>query len=321
LAIAPKKKLATATKNKVIDYEKHRGTDDHTVVGTVKVLPRVFSPQLENWRDILVYLPPSYEAGDTHYPVIYMHDGQNLFDATTSFSCEWKVDETLEATSEQGIEAIVVGIPNMGEHRIDEYSPFVDRKREGGFGDDYCRFIVETIKPRIDSTFRTLPDRDNTMIMGSSMGGLISLFAFFHYGHIFGRAGALSPSLWFAERAIFGYVQMAPFQPGKIYLDMGTEEGWPALSDARLMAKLLEQRGYRRDEDLCYVEMQDHAHCEPAWADRLEIPLRYLMGFTVDVEDVLRRADERAKAAQSEEQCETDQPDEGGEESGEDATE
>jgi predicted alpha/beta superfamily hydrolase len=156
----------------------------------------------------------------------------------------------------------------------------VDRKGAGGSGDDYCRFIVDSVKPCIDTTFRTLPDREHTAIMGSSMGGLISLFAFFHYGHIFGGAGVLSPSLWFAQRAIFGYVQMAPFQPGKIYLDTGTAEGWPALSDARLMAKLLERKGYRRGKDLSYVEMQGDRHCEAAWADRLELPLRYLMGYT-----------------------------------------
>ncbi len=280
MAVAPRKRPATATKHRVIDYEEHRGTDKHTVAGTLKVLPGVFSPQLKNWRDILVYLPPSYATGSSHYPVIYMHDGQNLFDATTSFCGEWKVDETLEAMSADGIEAIVVGIPNMGEQRIDEYSPFVDRKGAGGFGDDYCRFIVETVKPRIDMIFRTLPDREHTTIMGSSMGGLISLFAFFHYGHIFGGAGVLSPSLWFAGRAIFDYVRMAPFQPGKIYLDIGTEEGRMALSDARRMAKLLERKGYRPGKELCYVEMQGHGHCEAAWADRLELPLRYLLGYT-----------------------------------------
>ena len=280
LAVAPGNKPATAPKHRVIDYEEHRGTDKHTVAGILKVLPRVFSPQLKNWRDILVYLPPSYATGNRHYPVLYMHDGQNLFDATTSFCGEWKVDKTLDALSKEGIEAIVVGIPNMGVRRIDEYSPFVDRKGAGGSGDDYCRCIVETVKPCIDTTFRTLPDREHTAIMGSSMGGLISLFAFFHYGHIFGGAGVLSPSLWFAGRAIFDYVRMAPFQPGKIYLDIGTEEGRTAFSDARAMAKLLERRGYRRGKELRYVEMQGHGHCEAAWAERLELPLRYLLGYT-----------------------------------------
>ncbi|MGH2524747.1 MAG: alpha/beta hydrolase-fold protein, partial [Anaerolineales bacterium] len=113
------------------DYVKLNGARGHSVVGALKVLPGFWSPQLENERDILVYLPPSYRRGSRRYPVIYMQDGQNLFDRATSFAGEWQVDETMEALSQEGLEAIVVGIPNLGERRVAEYSPFPHRGRPG----------------------------------------------------------------------------------------------------------------------------------------------------------------------------------------------
>src|SRR5690348_4734548 len=132
-----------------LDYPQAAGTG-HTVVGTLKIYLGLWSPQLQNRRDILVYLPPSYSTGQRRYPVVYMHDGQNLFDDATSFVGEWKVDETMETLSKEGIEAIVVGIPNQGEQRLDEYSPFRDRLRHGGRGDAYLSFVVRTVKPLID---------------------------------------------------------------------------------------------------------------------------------------------------------------------------
>src|SRR5687768_16651413 len=128
-------------------YSMYRPTDEHTVTGNVLVWREFWSPELENRRDILVYLPASYAESNRRYPVIYMHDGQNLFDQSTAFGDEWKVDETLEATSRRGLEAIVVAIPNMGTERCDEYSPFPDVDCGGGKGDAYLRFIAETLKP------------------------------------------------------------------------------------------------------------------------------------------------------------------------------
>src|SRR5438067_8253158 len=163
------------------DYPQHDG-----VVGTVKILEDLHSPQLDNERDILVYLPPSYASGDKRYPVIYMHDGQNLFDPNTSFAGEWEVDQTLEKAARDGVEAIVVGIPNMGPQRCDEYSPFVDAKAGGGKGDAYIAFITDTLRPLINDDFRTLTERENTGIAGSSLGGLISLYGFFRARETFG---------------------------------------------------------------------------------------------------------------------------------------
>jgi predicted alpha/beta superfamily hydrolase len=268
------------------------GRAAHTVVGTVLVRSELRSPQLANRRPLYVYLPPSYHQGERRYPVIYMHDGQNLFDQALSYAGEWQVDETLEALSHEGLEAIVVGIPNKGRRRLDEYSPFRDeRLRSGGLGGAYAAFIVETVKPLIDHDFRTLPGREHTGILGSSMGGLISLYSFFRYPEIFGLTGVMSPSLWFAQGAIFPFVEAAPFSPGRIHLDIGTYEG-PDMSDRaalmptyvgryilslRRMRDLLIQKGYSAETDISYEEAPEAVHHEAAWAHRLPGVLRFLL--------------------------------------------
>jgi isoamylase len=250
---------------------------EHTIAGTVHVLPQVYSPQLDNQRDILVYLPPGYNQTEMRYPVIYMHDGQNLFDDATSYTCEWQVDETMEQLSQAGYAAIVVGISNVRGQRINEYSPFEDPERGGSRGEQYLAFITETLKPLIDQQFRTLPDRIHTGIMGSSMGGLISLYGFFRYREIFGFAGVMSPSLWFAGRAIFDALRAAPLVPGTIYLDIGRLEGPEELVDFRQMCALLIDKGYRPGSDILCVEEPSAEHCEPAWAGRLHAALRFLL--------------------------------------------
>jgi predicted alpha/beta superfamily hydrolase len=251
---------------------------EHTVVGTVRVLRRLHSPQLDNRRDILVYLPPSYNAGERRYPVIYMHDGQNLFDAATSFGQKWEVDQTLEAASAEGLEAIVVGIPNMGPARCDEYSPWRDPKSGGGRGDDYLAFLADTVKPLVDAEFRTRPEPASTGIAGSSMGGLISLYAFFARPEVWGFAGVMSPALWFAGRAVFPFVEARPYVPGRIYLDVGTREGKQTLADVRRLRATLGRKGYRQGRDLFYVVEMGGEHTESAWARRLRRELEFLLG-------------------------------------------
>jgi predicted alpha/beta superfamily hydrolase len=268
------------------------GRSKHTVVGTVMVRKGVRSVQLANRRDLYVYLPPSYDQGAQRYPVIYMHDGQNLFDRAISYAGEWQVDETMEALSREGLEAIVVGIPNKSRRRLDEYSPFRDeRMQAGGRGEAYMAFIVETVKPLIDGELRTLPDRAHTGMIGSSMGGLVSLYGFFRHPQVFGFAGVMSPSLWFAEGSIFPYVEAAPFAPGKIHLDIGTYEG-PDIRDRqtlppsyvgrnilhlRRMRDLLIRKGYRAGWDINYEEEPAAIHNEAAWARRLPGALRFLL--------------------------------------------
>ncbi|MBK6709364.1 MAG: alpha/beta hydrolase [Chloroflexi bacterium] len=264
----------------------------HTVTGTLKVTQGILSPRLRNRRDIFVYLPPSYAHSDRRYPVLYMHDGQNLFDNALSFAGEWRVDETMERLAyEQQLEAIVVGIPNMGQHRMDEYSPFHHAGYGGGKGDEYLGFIVHTLKPLIDQDFRTLPDKRHTGIMGSSMGGLISLYAFFAHTAVFGFAGVMSPSLWFADYAMLAYVGEAEFNPGRLYLDAGTREYGDAnhettrprtqsrryYASVRRLKRILVNKGYRPQRDLLHVEEKWAAHNEAAWERRLPSAIEFFL--------------------------------------------
>ncbi|HWK88601.1 MAG TPA: alpha/beta hydrolase-fold protein [Longimicrobium sp.] len=270
------------------DYPGEGAPDDHTVVGTVKRMEGVHSPQLGNERDLLVYLPPSYGRSSRRYPVLYMHDGQNLFDRATSFGEEWEVDQTLEQASEAGLEAIVVGIPNTPA-RLDEYSPWRDRKHAaGGRGDAYLDFIVQTVKPMIDRDFRTLPKRESTGIAGSSMGGLISLYAFFRHPEVFGFTGVMSPALWYGGRSIFPFVKKSPFTPGRIYLDVGTNEGSEELHDVRRLKQLLEEKGYHLGRDLLYVVEMGGQHNERAWARRLRRELHFLLGIPLPAKQPVR---------------------------------
>jgi glycogen operon protein len=241
------------------------------------VLKQIHSPQLDNQRDILVYLPPEYDTSAARYPVIYMHDGQNLFDQATAYDHEWQVDETMQALSAAGYPAIVVGIPNMADERVDEYGPFADPRHGGGNGEAYLAFLVETLKPLIDEQFRTLGDRVHTGIMGSSMGGLISLYALFRHPDIFGFMGAMSPSLWFADRAIVEFVRGAAAPPATIYIDIGRLEGPEELVDFRQMCALLIDKGYRPGTDILCVEEPLAEHNEPAWLGRLHAALRFLL--------------------------------------------
>jgi predicted alpha/beta superfamily hydrolase len=245
--------------------------------GTVKVLPQIWSPERQNARDIYVYVPPSHDATDCRFPVVYMQDGQNLFDDALAFGSEWQVDENMERLSQLGLEAIVVGIPNVGAARCDEYSPFRDLQHGGGCGDQYLDFVTKTLKPIIDQQFRTDPSREATGILGSSMGALISLHAFFARSDVFGFAGAMSPAFWFAEQEIFRTLQHAPMIPGRLYLDVGTGEGDAMVADARRMHGLLLSKGYRPGKTLMYVEDDGAGHSEEAWARRIRTALYYLI--------------------------------------------
>ncbi len=276
--------------DKWLDYTDIIDHRDHTVAGVLKVLPDVLSPQLGNERDILVYLPPSYDRSDDSYPVLYFQDGQNLFDQETSFSSEWQVDETMERLSDEGAEAIIVGIPHAGEDRLIEYNPFHGSKNGRGRGRDYLDFVLQIIKPLIEANFRTLTGPKYTGIVGSSMGGLISLYAFFRHSQVFGFAGAMSPSLRYEKGQIFDYVLNAPFVNGRIYLDTGTREHsqkgvWLAnvaysrryYAAVRRMNRILVKKGYWPGTNILYVEEKWAHHGEEAWARRLPGLIRFFL--------------------------------------------
>lgn len=240
-----------------------------------RIAPGPETPGLD--RDLTVYLPPSYDRTYGRYPVLYMQDGQNLFDPEESFAGSWRVDLAMERAATRGAEGIAVGIPNAGEGRIAEYNPFDDPETGPGHGGDYVTYMAEVVKPLVDARYRTLPGRETTAVVGSSMGGLISLFAFFSRPHVFGVAAVLSPSLWFADRAIFGLVEEAPLHPGRLYLDVGQREGEEALHDARRLRDLLLAKGYVPGEHLRYVEERAGAHEEAAWSRRFRAALPFLI--------------------------------------------
>jgi predicted alpha/beta superfamily hydrolase len=253
-----------------------------------RTLSGVFSPQLKNRRDVDVHLPASYRSGGVRHPVVYVQDGQNLTNPAIAFGgTTWQLGAALDSLERRGIEPIVVGIHHAGAARVSEYSPFPDRRHGGGKGDAYLEFVVATLKPRIDRLFRTRPDRDGTTILGSSMGGLISLYAYFRHPSIFGRAGVMSPSIWFGHGAVLDFIKGARTPAsGRIYLDVGRQEGAEALRDARRTGRLLVQKRFTRDRRgrrggrsrLRYVEDPGGRHTETDWARRLPGALGFLLG-------------------------------------------
>ena len=197
--------------------------------------------QLKTTKKIWLYLPKNYATSTKTFPVIYMSDAQNLFDKTTSYAGEWEVDETLDSLNAQ---VIVVGIEHGNEKRLDELTPFKNEKYGGGNAENYLEFIVKTLKPHIDSTYRTKKEVKNTAIIGSSLGGLVAFYAVLKYPKVFGKAGVFSPSLWFTND-IYEMMEQAPKTKAKFYFLCGDSESEDMVNDLNKMTKLL-------DENRCY---------------------------------------------------------------------
>ena len=252
-----------------------------TARSTVSVLDTAFAiPQLGRNRRVWIYLPPDYATSTKRYPVIYMHDGQNVFDNATAFAGEWGVDETLDSLHAAGDwGAIVVATDHGSARRFDEYSPWKNARFGGGEGDEYVDFLVTTLKPHIDQRYRTRPDRLSTAVAGSSMGGLISLYAILKYPQTFGRAGVFSPAFWVAPES-FAFARAAkPVRPDpRIYFVSGgreavsTEEAGRYVADQRQMIDTLRAAGFTAAE-LQAVIQPEGTHSEGFW--RREFPAAY----------------------------------------------
>jgi predicted alpha/beta superfamily hydrolase len=221
------------------------------------------APQLQTTKKIWVYLPQNYVTSKKKFSVIYMHDAQNLFDAKTSYSGEWNVDEKLDSLKAQ---VIVVGIEHGNEKRIDELTPFKNEKYGGGKADSYLEFIVKTLKPQIDKTYRTKNKKKNTIIMGSSLGGLNSYYAILKYPKVFGKAGVFSPSFWFTKD-IYNLTENSKKIKSKIYFLCGDAESDDMVADLNKMEYLL-------NSNRCYclnlnkkTIVKDGKHNEKLWRD------------------------------------------------------
>jgi predicted alpha/beta superfamily hydrolase len=261
----------------------------HTLTGDIRLHKDFHSKILKNNRDVIVYLPPGYDKDkQRRYSVLYLHDGQNLFDGATSYipGQEWRADEAAEVLIANGkIEPlIIVGVYNTGKDRIDEYTPVADAKyKVGGKADLYGRLLVEELKPFIDKTYRTKKGAAHTGLGGSSLGGLVSMYLGLKYPNVFGRVAVVSPSVWWGNNQIVHEVEALPKKPPlRIWLDIGTKEGGNAeeaqhtVDGARLLKNALVKKGWKLEKDLKYFEAQGAEHNERAWAARVEQILEFL---------------------------------------------
>lgn len=186
----------------------------------------IYVPYSGSWRTLRVYTPPSYGQGNKRYPVIYALDGQNLFDRRTSFAGEWRMDETLDSLAGVGHpEAIVVGIDNHSAFRTQEYNLFNHERYGPGLGGAFLDFVAGDLKDYIDQEYRTLSGRENTAIIGSSMGGLMAFAAAMKFPHVFSRAGVYSPSFWISEEYFDLPKQSPGYENTRIYMTVGEDEG------------------------------------------------------------------------------------------------
>lgn len=256
-----------------------------TAAENVHILDEDFYiPQLDRTRRIWIYLPPDYESSGSDYPVIYMHDGQNLFDNSTSFAGEWEVDETLNELFSGGYKVpIVVGIDHGGVHRIDELTPWNNPSYGGGDGDKYLAFIIETLKPYVDENYNTLTGRAHTAVMGSSLGGLISTYGALKYQSSFSKAGSFSPAYWINNDSIWEFVSSIQYiQDIMFYQNIGSQEGNSNISNMFMMEDSLIMLGFTN----VYSKLIAGAgHNEQTWKEDFESAYLWLFGDYANINE------------------------------------
>jgi predicted alpha/beta superfamily hydrolase len=277
--------------------EEKRLRQIHTLTGTVKRFPDFRSEVLGVERRVWVYLPPMYDPEpERRFPVLYMLDGQNVFDGATAYVAgkEWEADETAERLTEEGrIEPlIIVAVDNGGAKRADEYTP--TRVGDGGGEvDRFARMLIEELKPWVDETFRTRSGREDTGIAGSSDGALASLWIGLTHRDVFGRIAALSTSVGRDDGQILRFVEAVPEKPDTlVWIDIGTAEGPGSVRGARRLRDALVARGWEEGTDLAYLEAEGEPHNEGAWAKRMPGILEFLFPPRPSPGEASREADD-----------------------------
>lgn len=239
--------------------------ETHTASPQVHILDTAFNmPQLGRRRRIWIYLPKDYATTKKKYPVLYMQDGQNVFDAATSYSGEWGVDEYLDTIKNQCEESIVVAIDNGLNKRMNEYNPWDFQNFGKGEGEEYVDFLVQTLKPHIDAHFRTLKSKKNTSIAGSSMGGLISLFAALKYPKVFGSVGVFSPAFWTASGIDSTVLADAKKLKARLFFYAGGKEGGTMIPDMKRIEKEIKKESKSTSKQ---VIDKSAKHNEAAWRE------------------------------------------------------
>jgi predicted alpha/beta superfamily hydrolase len=256
---------------------KNSNTSAATAQANVSILSeKLAMPGLNRTRQLRLYLPPDYARSDKRYPVLYMHDAQNLFDAATSYAGEWGVDETLNTLAQAGkLELIVVGIDNGESKRMTELSPWPNAEFGTPEGKEYVDFIVNVVKPYIDERYRSKPDRLNTAIMGSSMGGLISHYAINQYPQVFSKAGIYSPSYWVSNASLQFIATHPAARDARLYLATGEKESDSQVPDVqRSFAEILKAGHPRENVSLKIVAGAEHN--EKFWREDFEQAVLWL---------------------------------------------
>jgi predicted alpha/beta superfamily hydrolase len=261
------------------------GTGNSTATANVQVIqPPLWMSALQRPRTIRVYLPPGYDTSAEHYPVLYLLDGQNLFDVATAFAGEWQVDESLNALAAQGWpKVIAIGIDNGGANRLDEYTPWSHPSYGGGDAALFLDFLIQDLKPWVDSAFRTLPQRAHTAIGGSSLGGLFSLYAALDQGQVFSKALVFSPSIWFSDSIWPWAAGQSPLTDVRLYFLSGTAEGGGSVTvQADSMVDLLQQQGWAA---VHHAAIPGGTHTEGFWASQFQDGFKYLFAPSAGLTD------------------------------------
>lgn len=260
-------------------WKQHTEGYDPQFYPDIQIVAKRFNvPQLRRRRRIAVMLPWNYHQTTRHYPVLYLQDGQNLFEDDAPFGT-WGVDKRLAALAQKGKgDFIVVAIDHGGKERIKEFSPYHSPRWGEGLGRDYARFLAETLKPHIDKHFRTLPDRQHTGIGGSSMGGLISIYAGLMFPEVYSKFMIFSPSLWASPKIYTEPMYFAAFDsPTKIYLYGGSQEGSGMLPNLKKFKEAAERASRGRTQVRLETDPEGK-HNEARWGREFPKAATWLFG-------------------------------------------